>query len=46
MNAKTGELLALASSPTFNVTEIEEKWKEINEKDGKESLNGYTGRRL
>lgn len=34
MNAKTGELLALASSPTFNVTEIEEKWKEINEKEG------------
>ena len=41
MNAKTGELLALASSPTFNVTEIEEKWKEINEKEGVFFSNAY-----
>lgn len=41
LNAKTGEILALASSPSFNVSEVEDKWKEINEKDGVFLSNAY-----
>ena len=43
LNAKTGEILALASSPSFNVSEIddEEKWKEMNQKEGVFLSNAY-----
>lgn len=43
LNAKTGEILALASSPSFNVSDIDnaEKWKEINEKQGVFLSNAY-----
>jgi peptidoglycan glycosyltransferase len=34
MNAKTGELLALASSPTFSLQSLEEDWEEINQQEG------------
>ena len=32
---------ALASSPSFNVSEIEDKWKKINEKEGVFLSNAY-----
>ena len=43
LNAKTGEILALASSPSFNVSDIddEEKWKEMNQKEGVFLSNAY-----
>ena len=41
LNAKTGEILALASSPSFDVSSVEEKWKEINKKDGVFLSNAY-----
>ncbi len=41
LNAKTGEILALASTPSFNVSEIEDKWKEINEQEGAFLSNAY-----
>ena len=41
LDAKTGEILALASSPSFNVSEIEDKWKKINEKEGVFLSNAY-----
>ena len=43
LNAKTGEILALASSPSFNVSEIddEENWKEMNKKEGVFLSNAY-----
>ena len=43
LNAKTGEILALASSPSFNVSEIDdaEKWKEMNQKQGVFLSNAY-----
>lgn len=34
LDAKTGEILALASSPTFNVSALEEEWEEISQKEG------------
>lgn len=41
LDAKSGEILALASSPTFNVTKLEEDWEAINEKDGVFLSNAY-----
>ncbi|MCD8018169.1 MAG: hypothetical protein LUF92_00885 [Clostridiales bacterium] len=41
MNARTGEILALTSSPSFNVNQLEEDWKEINEQDGVFYSNAY-----
>lgn len=43
LNAKTGEILALASSPSFNISEIDdgEKWKELNQKEGVFLSNAY-----
>lgn len=43
LNAKTGEILALASSPSFNVSDIDdaEKWKEMNQKQGVFLSNAY-----
>lgn len=41
LDAKTGEILALASSPSFDVSEIEDKWKKINEKEGVFLSNAY-----
>ena len=41
LDAKTGELLTLASSPSYNVSEIEDKWKEINKKEGVFFSNAY-----
>lgn len=43
LNAKTGEILALASSPSFNVSEVDdaEKWKEMNQKEGVFLSNAY-----
>ena len=43
LNAKTGEILALASSPSFNVSEIDDKdkWKEMNQKEGVFLSNAY-----
>jgi peptidoglycan glycosyltransferase len=34
MNAKTGELLCLASTPSFSLQNLEEDWEEINSQDG------------
>lgn len=43
LNAKTGEILALASSPSFNVSDVDdaEKWKEMNQKEGVFLSNAY-----
>lgn len=43
LDAKTGEILALASSPSFNVSEVDdaEKWKEMNQKEGVFLSNAY-----
>lgn len=34
LNAKNGEILALASSPTFNVSALEDDWEKISQKEG------------
>lgn len=34
MDIKSGELLALASSPSFSLQNLEKDWKKINEKEG------------
>ena len=43
LNAKTGEILALASSPSFNVSDIDDakKWEEMNQKQGVFLSNAY-----
>lgn len=34
LDAKTGEILALASSPAYNVSALEDDWEEISQKEG------------
>ncbi|MDO4976198.1 MAG: penicillin-binding transpeptidase domain-containing protein [Eubacteriales bacterium] len=34
MDAKTGEILTLVSSPTYDLNTLEENWQEVNEKEG------------
>ena len=41
LNAKTGEILALASSPSFNANALEEDWEVINKHDGVFYSNAY-----
>lgn len=41
LNAKTGEILALVSSPSFNANALEEDWEEINSKEGVFYSNAY-----
>lgn len=41
LNAKTGEILVLASSPSFNVSALEEKWEKISQKEGVFYSNGF-----
>ena len=41
LDAGTGEILALASSPSFNANAIEEDWEEISQKDGVFYSNAY-----
>lgn len=41
LNAKTGEILALASSPSFNVSALEEDWEKISQKEGVFYSNAY-----
>ena len=41
LNAKTGEILALASSPSFNANALEEDWEEINKQEGVFYSNAY-----
>ena len=35
LDAKTGEIVALASSPGYDITKLEEDWEEINKAEGK-----------
>lgn len=41
LDAKTGEILALTSSPSFNANKIEEEWEELNQKEGILTSNAY-----
>lgn len=41
LNAKTGEILALASSPSFNANALEEDWEKINQQEGVFYSNAY-----
>ena len=41
LDAKTGEILALTSSPSFNGNKIEENWEELNSKEGIFTSNAY-----
>ncbi|MDO5146324.1 MAG: penicillin-binding transpeptidase domain-containing protein [Eubacteriales bacterium] len=41
LDVNTGEILAMASSPSFSVNELEEKWEEINQTDGVFYSNAY-----
>ena len=41
LNAKTGEILALTSSPSFNGNTIEEEWEKLNEIEGIFTSNAY-----
>ena len=41
LNSKTGEILALASSPSFNANALEEDWEEINKQEGVFYSNAY-----
>ena len=41
LNAKTGEILALASSPSFNANALEEDWEQINSQEGVFYSNAY-----
>ena len=41
LDAKTGEILALASSPSYNADKLEEEWAKNNEKEGVFLSNAY-----
>lgn len=41
LDAKTGEILTLASSPSFNANALEEDWEEINKQEGVFYSNAY-----
>lgn len=41
LKVKTGEILALASSPSFNANKIEENWEEFSQKEGIFLSNAY-----
>lgn len=41
LDAKTGEILALTSSPSFNGNKIDENWEELNKKEGIFTSNAY-----
>lgn len=41
LDAKTGEILALASSPSYNADKLEEEWQQNNEKEGIFLSNAY-----
>lgn len=41
LDAKTGEILTLASSPSFDANALEDQWKEINQQEGVFYSNAY-----
>lgn len=41
LDAKTGEILTLTSSPSFNGNKIEENWEELNSKEGIFTSNAF-----
>lgn len=41
LDVKTGEILAMTSSPSYDIGRIEEDWEEINNKDGVMLSNAY-----
>lgn len=41
LDAKTGEILALATSPSYNADKLEEEWAQDNEKEGVFLSNAY-----
>ena len=41
LDVKTGEILALTSSPSYDIGRIEEDWEEINSKEGVMLSNAY-----
>ncbi len=41
LDAKTGEILALTSSPSFNGNTLEENWDKLNQKEGILTSNAY-----
>lgn len=41
LDAKTGEILALTSSPSFNGNKIDENWEKLNEKEGIFTSNAF-----
>ncbi len=41
LDAKTGEILVLASSKSYDITAIEDKWEEINSQEGSLLSNAY-----
>ncbi len=41
LDAKTGEILVLASSKSYDLTAIEDKWEEINSQEGSLLSNAY-----
>ncbi|MDO4556057.1 MAG: penicillin-binding transpeptidase domain-containing protein, partial [Lachnospiraceae bacterium] len=41
LNAKTGEILALTSSPSFNGNKIEEDWETLNQTEGIFTSNAF-----
>lgn len=41
LNAKTGEILAMTSSPSFNGNKLEENWEKLNQTEGIFTSNAY-----
>ena len=41
LDAKTGEILALTSSPSFNSNKVEEEWETLNETEGIFTSNAF-----
>ena len=41
LDAKSGEILALVSTPTYNLKKLEKKWEKINEAEGLLLSNAY-----